>query len=164
MKTRTFKMLSRIDTLDVKSFATVHPDYVDPTDANALYEGEWMVLDSTGKKVQRASGNSAVSYILFYQAGGMESQVLPGSKVPLVMGPGYLAETVLHTGTINSNDPLTVAMASIDSVNRPVLSAWAASSASGAHTEYLVGYAMYKTGDWLRFRAVQPYVVHYVVP
>ena len=89
MNTRTFKMLSRIDTLDVKSFATVHPDYVDPTDANALYEGEWMVLDSTGKKVQRASGNSAVSYILFYQAGGMESQVLPGSKVPLVMGPGY---------------------------------------------------------------------------
>lgn len=81
------------DVLPVQraDFALVDPTLADPLNAVALVDGEWMVLNATGDKIQRASvigtpGNAAASrsYPLWAERGRYDVQAIGGRKMPLL--------------------------------------------------------------------------------
>lgn len=129
-----FKLMTPTSMVHIRSFELVDPSIINPTDVDALVQGEWLEIDSASYKMKRGSGDAECPSFPFFQAqGSYDIQAL--GKVPVILVGPYEAETKVMVSTdIDVNDPLMVTTITYGgSAARRGLVAWTS-------THYVVGY------------------------
>lgn len=156
-------ILSRLDRLEIKSYPVVssQTQYLDKNNASVFYEGEWFTFNSAGTHVQRATSASQMAFLMFYEQNGIEPQVMPEAKVPLIKGDAFDLETnVCDFSNISVGDVVTVGTITLDSASRSALVKYAESSVAGDHVDFIYGVAMRKKSDTIVFRIFGSPTVH----
>lgn len=143
MPVQTFKLFTDLTQVIRRDFALADPTLLRADNANPLYMGEWVQLDSNYKLVR--SDGSVPAFAFFVERGRSDTQAI-GKATVLFLG-GYEAETLIYTATsINVGSPLEVsASVSYDTLTKSGLKI-------GDGTQLTVGYCTkIVSGGALRF-------------
>jgi len=94
----------------------VDPTLLDPTEADALIQGEWITLDSTGLKAVRAVAGDRGAMQVFTPKGDTSAQAI--GKTAVLQLHEYEAETTIFDDAFAGavGDPLTVDTITLDTV------------------------------------------------
>jgi hypothetical protein len=127
-----FEPVSDLLATQRRDFTLADPDLADPTNAVALVDGEWMVINGTYKAV-RASAIGSVGdpatqtgYVLFAERGRYDVQAMAQRKMPLIFMGDYEADTRIFDASVaigsgaviaTAGQPLKVATITIGSRN-----------------------------------------------
>ena len=101
------------------------PAILDPLDATAVEQGEWLNPDSTGKTYERVSGTPAtaagpvIAYPVASPKGSTDVQAI--RKVELYIDWEIADTTCYESATYTVGEPLCVNTVTIDGVSRAVL-------------------------------------------
>lgn len=123
------------------------PTLLDPTEADALIQGEWLVSNSAGKFVRVGASSVRGAKQMFTQKGDTSAQAI--GKVAVLQLHEYEAETTVFADGLTPavGDPLTVKQATVDGVTRSALAA----ASSGDFVYGYVSKAPADNGGKLRF-------------
>jgi hypothetical protein len=110
-----FEPSSDLLKTQVRDFPLADKTIADPLNANAFVDGEWFVIDSTGKAARAASvagaGNVATqtSYPIFAERGRSDVLAMSGRKVPLIFIGRFEADTRIFDAavTVSGGAPIT---------------------------------------------------------
>lgn len=145
MATVTFRLKSPYQLVQRRDFTLADTTLLNPTNANPLEMGEFLMLDSAFKVI-RADG-STICYALFTEKGRSDTQAI--GKVPVLKIGGYDAETLIYNA---SSAPALGAELEVATVTYETL------SKSGLQTKSagkVVGYVLRtaaSNGGYLRFQ------------
>lgn len=132
------------------------PDLVKPDEADALEQGEWVIIDpSTGNAVRPGADGSAVpqAFMVWSERGDYSAQAL--GRVAVIFAHEFEVETdIFVAGTYTPGDRLTVELGTVDSVSRGAV----LEASTGDYVHGIVTKDPTKNGGKLRFRAVSPFI------
>jgi len=101
-----FEPVSDILPVQRRDFALADPTLADPTNAVALFDGEWMTLNSSYQALRAATigtpGNLATlrSFPVFAERGRYDVQAMAQRKTPLLFLGDYEFDTRVYDATV----------------------------------------------------------------
>ena len=111
------------------------PTLLDPNDALALVQGEWLVLNGSHKLARVGASSVRGAMQMFTQRGDTSAQAI--GKVTVLQLHSYEADTTMFADALSAptvGDPLTVKASTVDGVaNRSALAAAASGDFVYAH-------------------------------
>lgn len=145
MPTQHFRLRTEVQTLTRRDFSLVDTTLLRADNANPIYMGEWLMLNSSSYKLIRSDG-TLPSWVSFVEMGRSDTQAT-GKLTVLFLGT-YEAETLIYDATslvvgskLMVNDSITY-----DSLTKSGL------KLHGGGAEHVVGYVMQVvSGSYLRF-------------
>ena len=100
-------LLSPVSDIYRRDVSVDNSNLVDPTHADCLVAGEWVVLDANGQADTDArASTSALAFQVFTEKGDYSAQAL--EKITLLNSFDYIAETDQYTGSISAGAYLTI--------------------------------------------------------
>jgi len=144
MPTQHFRLRSDLQTLTRRDFSLVDATLLRADNANPIYMGEWLMLNSSSYKLIRSDG-TLPSWVSFVEMGRSDTQAI-GKLTVLFLGT-YEAETLIYDATsLVVGSPLMVNNVTYDSLTKSGL------KLHGGGSEHTIGYVMQVTsGSYLRF-------------
>ncbi len=139
-------LVSEVLPVQRRDFYAADPTLLNPNNANPLYDGEWLEIDSN-YKLARGSGEAVnVSYVLFAERGRYDTQAI--GKVPVLFMGGFEAETkIVNLSSLVVGSQLMVTDVTVNSQSKRGLALAAVSS--GEHL--LFGVVTRVFSDRIRF-------------
>lgn len=147
MPTQHFKLRSEVQTLTRRDFSLVDSTLLQPTNANPLEMGEWLMLNSSSYALVRSDG-SLPSWVMYAEKGRSDTQAI--GKTPVLFLGTYEAETLIYTATslVVGSALKCDAGVSYLSLNKAGL----VIHGGGGDTDHIIGYVMQVvSGGYLRF-------------
>ncbi len=120
MATPKFELITELQACIRRDFPLAVPAILNPLDAAALVEGEWLELDSANTYLLKrgtGAGTSGAVFPVHTERGRYDTQSI--QKVNVIFAGQYEAETMIHdAGSANIGDPLMVDSVTIGGVSR----------------------------------------------
>ena len=135
------------------------PTLLDPTVANSLVQGEWLVRNTSGKLARVGASSVKLAYQMFTPKGDFSAQAI--GKVTALQLHAYEADTDMFFdggAGFAIGDQITVKQVTIDSVVRSAIT----QAGSGDYVYGVVTKDPATNGGKLRFQAQEP--SHVVLP
>jgi hypothetical protein len=113
------QLSSPVNDIYRRDLPVADPTILDPTDATAVEQGEWLALDATGHLVRVGAAPLPMAMQVFTQRGDYSSQAI--SKTCVLQLHEYEGETDMFEdagGGFAVNDMLTVHTITVDGVTR----------------------------------------------
>jgi hypothetical protein len=150
-------LISEVLPVQRRDFTLSDPTLLNPNNANPLYDGEWLELDSSYKLVRGASGEGALpAWQLFAERGRYDTQAI--AKAPVLFIGGYEAETTIVTlAGLAVGSALSVTDVTVDAASKRGL----ALTGTGSGEHMIVGYVTRVLSDRVRFWKVEPQWKHH---
>jgi hypothetical protein len=110
-----------------RDFELADTTLLDPTESDALIQGEWLALNSAGKLARVGASSVRGAMQMFTPKGDFSAQAI--GKVSVLQLHEYEAETIVFADGLSPavGDPLTVKQVTVDGVTRSGLAAAASS-------------------------------------
>jgi len=153
-------LISEVLPVIRRDFVIADPTLLNPNNANPLYDGEWLQLDTNYKAARGADGSGVheaivPSWQLFAERGRYDTQSI--QKAPLLFIGGYEAETSIYLVTgLSIGDPLVVQDVTIDGVTKRGL----AKLPVGSGEHMIVGYVTRLPTGKVRYYKTEPHWKH----
>ena len=150
-------LISEVLPVQRRDFTLTDPTLLNPNNANPLYDGEWLELDSSYKLVRGGAGEGAnPAWQLFAERGRYDTQAI--SKAPILFIGGYEAETsIVNLTGLSVGSPLSVNDVTVDATTKRGLALTGVTS--GEHL--IVGYVTRVLTSTVRFWKVEPQWKHH---
>lgn len=150
----SLEMITPVNDVFRRDLELADPTLLDPTDATALVQGEWLVRNGSGKGVRLGAASALGSIQVFSQKGDTAAQAI--GKVACLQLHQYEAETDMFqdggAGFANGTE-LTVKQITVDAVTRSGLT-------QAAGGDFVYGFVTKNptvNGGKLRFQTVGVY-------
>jgi hypothetical protein len=148
------KLVSHVNSVARRDYASASATVLDPTEVTALVQGEWLSLDSAGELVRADSPNNNAK-MLFTPKGSYDAQAL--GKVSVIQSQDFEVDTDMFTGTTWAiGDLVGIDQQTVDGTTRSV---FALHSGLTSGTDYIYGVvtkAPADNSDLLRVQVQSP--------
>ena len=145
MPVQHFRLRSPVQAVERRDFALATPVLLDPTNANPLEIGEWLMPNGSYQLVR--SDGSLPSFVFYAEKGRSDTQAI--GKVPVLFLGSYEAETLIYTaGGLALGSPLKAdAGVAYLGLNKAGL----VLHGGGADPDQVLGYVINIGAQYLRF-------------